>query len=173
MIVCRNYLYVFLLFSSPCPLSLSFGYGDYKHICPWGWELQGCTVKCWAVFLHPQEEICFFKCLSDSLTAFWQNIHSLVYSTNSMVEDISIRAPSASKALFPTGNTSSFPVSVHVWVLSLVSSSVRASFPKPEFGETAALCLVHRLQRLGSSQWDSKKERFFPIWLHQRMEVMG
>lgn len=79
--VCRNYLAVFLLFSSPCPPLLSFGYRGCKHINPWGWELPGCTVKRWAVFLHPQEEICFFKYLSDSLTAFWQNIHSPVNSS--------------------------------------------------------------------------------------------
>lgn len=78
----------------------------------------------------------------------------------------------SNKALFPAGNRSSFPVSVHIWVLSPALSSARASFPKPEFGETAALRLVSRLQRLGSSRWDGKKERFFPLWLHQRMEVV-
>lgn len=77
-----------------------------------------------------------------------------------------------SKALFPAGNRPSFPISVQFWVLSPVLSSVRASFPKPEFGETAALGLVHRLQRLCSSRWDSRKERFFPLQLHQRTEVV-
>lgn len=75
----------------------------------------------------------------------------------------------ASKALFPG---SSFPVSLHIRVLSPVLSSVSTLFPKPGFWKTAALRLVRTLQRLGSSE-TVKKERFFLLCLHQRTEVVA